>query len=83
MSQITIRDIPEKLEAYIRKRASTEGVSLSKAANDMLAEASGIKDMEKRYRDLSAFAGAWSPEEAARFEKAQVVFERIDEDEWK
>jgi len=83
MSQITIRDIPEKIEAYIRKRASKEGVSLSKAVNDMLAESSGLKDKGKRNRDLSVFAGTWSREEAARFEKTQEAFEHIDGDEWK
>jgi hypothetical protein len=83
MSQISIRDIPEKVEAYIRKRAKKEGMSLSKVVNEMLGEASGLQRPDRRYRDLSAFAGSWTKAEAAKFEETQAEFERIDEDSWK
>ncbi len=83
MSQITIRDLPDSLEAYIRKRAKKEKRSLSKVVNEMLEDASGLRDDAKRFRDLSAFSGSWSAVEAAEFQKTQEAFERIDEDAWK
>ncbi len=75
MSQITIRDIPEKFEAFIRKRAKREGISLGKVVNEMLEEASGLRGKDGRYRDLGAFAGSWTRAEAVRaiLEEAEEI----------
>jgi len=83
MSQITIRDLAPQVEALVRQRASKEGVSMSRTISEMLAELTGLKPMDKRYRDLSALSGTWSAVEAAEFNRTQEYFGQIDEEVWK
>lgn len=86
MSQVTLRDLPEGVEAHLRERARLEGRSLSKVAAELLAEASGLAGSAdpacRRRRDLSRFAGSWSAEEAAAFAASAAIFEAIDEEAW-
>ena len=35
------------------------------------------------YADLDHLAGTWSAQDAAEFESATAVFEKVDEDMWK
>lgn len=83
MSQITIRNLPHRLESLIRERSRREGTSLNVTITRMLSEAAGFEPNSRRYRDLSSLAGTWSVEETAEFEESQGIFDRIDEDEWK
>jgi plasmid stability protein len=79
MSQLTIRDLPAPVEAHLRERARLEGRSLSKVASDLLAESLGLKEGR---RDLGRFAGVWSAEEDAQFERSTVPFGEMDEEVW-
>jgi plasmid stability protein len=81
MSQISLRDLSPAVEAHLRERARIEGRSLSRIASEILAKASGLGESGK-IRDLSRFAGTWSHEEAAEFERAQGAFSVIDEELW-
>jgi hypothetical protein len=60
-----------------------EGVSVSKAISEMLAELAGLKPQDKRYRDLSALSGTWSAAETEKFDRTQEYFGQIDEEVWK
>lgn len=79
MSQVTLRDLPAPVEAYLRERARLEGRSLSKVASDLLAESLGL---EGKRRNLGRFAGLWSAEEAAAFDRTTGLFEVVDKDVW-
>ncbi len=79
MAQVTLRDLPASVEAHLRERARIEGRSLSKVASELLAESLGLKEGR---RDLGRFAGAWTAEEAADFDRATASFEEIDEEVW-
>jgi plasmid stability protein len=80
MPQLTLRDLPEPVEAHLRERARIEGRSLSKVASDLLAESLGLKEGR---RDLGRFAGAWSAEEAEEFDRAMAPFEDVDDEVWR
>jgi plasmid stability protein len=79
MSQVTLRDLPAPVEAYLRERARLEGRSLSKVASDILAESLGL---EEKRRNLGRFAGLWNEAEAAAFDRTTELFEVVDKDVW-
>lgn len=79
MSRLTLRDLPEQVETLPRERVRLEGRSLSKVASDLLAESLGLKEGR---RNLGRFAGAWSAEETAEFERATAPFEEMDKEVW-
>lgn len=87
MKQITIRNIPEKVEKAIQKEARRKGVSMSKAIISILERTvettSPVKKKRTLYHDLDHLAGIWSKEEAKEFNKTMRMFEKIDEDVWK
>lgn len=82
MSQISICDLSPPVEAHLRERARIEGRSLSAVASEILSEAIGIGGEGER-RDLSAFLGLWTKEEALKFEASQEIFEKVDEETWR
>ncbi|HEX9670607.1 MAG TPA: hypothetical protein VGC93_14135 [Thermoanaerobaculia bacterium] len=72
MVDITLRNIPLKLQEVLRRRADTEGLSLDNTVIRMLEEAAGQRTAAGRHPhdDLDHLAGTWSEEEAAAFEAA-------------
>lgn len=80
MIDITLRNIPLKLQEVLRRRADTEGLSLDETVIRMLEEATGQHDAVARHPhdDLDHLAGTWSEEEAAAFEAA-LLEQRIVE----
>lgn len=82
---VTLRNLPPELVRAIRKRAKDRKTSLTKAAVGLLEEAAGTAETPRarhRYHDLDAFAGRWTREEAAVFEKDLKHQRRIDEEVW-
>ena len=83
---VTLRNLPPELVNAIRRRAKEQGSSLNKAVISLLQESLG-KGRRKADRavhhDLDALAGAWSKEEAARFEAALREQRAIDPDVWR
>ena len=88
MRQITLRDIPEEIEAVVRSEAAERGVSLNKAFLSLLKrgfqQAARTPEIRKaRTRDsFSRFCGLWSTEEAGEFDDALDEQRRIDGEVW-
>ena len=82
MNQFTLRQVPEEVENELRQVASQDGTSLNHTAIAALRKGLGLAPPARRRRDLSRFAGKWTPEEADEFEKNLQVFGRIDEELW-
>lgn len=83
MRQLTLREIHPELEREIRRIAAERGTSINKTVKALLAEALGVQHSSHKRRDLSEFSGSWSEQEAAAFDSAMQVFERIDDEVWK
>ncbi len=51
----------------------------------LLKESLGIEKKKRGvvYDDLDHLAGTWSKKDAAEFERATSVFEKVDEEMWK
>jgi plasmid stability protein len=58
MSQITWRHLPDSVEEAIRKRAAQRHISLNRASAELLEQALGLSEGQRR--DLSDLAGTWS-----------------------
>jgi hypothetical protein len=83
MSQITLRDIPDELESYIRTLSQQNGQSLNKTVLDLLKQSTGILQNKRKRRDLSSLAGTWNNDDVKEFEKNTAIFETIDSEVWK
>jgi plasmid stability protein len=84
MTAITVRNIPQKLQEVIKRRADADGLSLNKTVIRMLEEAAGQRTTTGRelHRDLDHLAGTWSDEQAAAFEAALAEQRRVDPELW-
>ncbi len=82
---MTLRGIDDQITAALKEKARREGTSVNSLMLKIIKESLGI-DKKKRtvtYDDLDDLAGTWSKKDAAEFERATAVFEKIDEDMWK
>lgn len=87
MRQMTIRNIPDEIEAIVRSEADSRGVSLNKAYLTLLKRGAqytaGIQSPQKREKGrFSRFCGIWSEEEAAVFDESTLVQRNIDPELW-
>ena len=85
MSQITLRNIPEPVNHKLRDLAKQTGQSINRTILEVLKKGLGLSDAPPaKKRDLSEFAGMWTKEEAAEFDRnIHEMFETIDEEMWK
>ncbi len=86
MKAISVRNPPPAVARVIRERASRDRVSASRAVIALLEESTGRKrphSAEHLHTDLDHLVGAWSRDEAARFERCLEEQRSIDEDVWK
>ncbi len=86
MTQLTIRGFDEQLERRLRRLARNEGLSLNKAALELMRRGAGLDSPADR-RDvigdgLDKFIGAWSKEEEQELLNSIQIFEQIDESFW-
>ncbi len=79
--QYTIRNLPERLDRLIRKRAEEEGKSLNTVAIEALMEVFGLRGSTPKARDLSDLAGTWV--EDAAVDEALEAQRRIDDEMWR
>lgn len=79
--QYTIRNIPEHLDAALRRAARERRKSLNEVAIEALAKGSGVGETQRRQRDLSDIAGTWRRDPA--FERALAAQDTIDEELWR
>lgn len=83
MSQFTIRNLPEHVEAALRSRAREQGESLSETIGRILEREFGYSGSDaQRHRDLSSFAGVWTDEEANAVEETSREARRVDAEVW-
>ena len=79
---ITIRKLPPEVERAILERARRERISINRAVVGMLEERVGVRETKKRYEDLDELAGAWTREEAEKFDRALREQRRPDPELW-
>lgn len=80
MKTMTIRNIPDAVSGGVRQSAHRNRTSINAAAIALLSERLGLNHPEKK-RDLSAFCGGWTRQEASAFDVATVRV--IDREAWK
>ncbi|HEX9725391.1 MAG TPA: hypothetical protein VGC53_14025 [Vicinamibacteria bacterium] len=82
MKAITLRNLPAELERAILKRARHTGVSINKTVIALLEESVGPRKQNARHHELDDLCGAWSNEEAKRFDEALAEQRTIDSEMW-
>ncbi len=78
--QYTLRNIPQAVDAALRKRAGEEHKSLNDVVIETLREGIGLGAQKLRRRDLSDLAGTWKPD--AKFKQALAAQDQVDRDLW-
>jgi plasmid stability protein len=78
--QYTIRNVPNTLDAALRRVARERGKSLNEAAIEALARGAGITVERGRQRDLGDIVGTWRKDSA--FDSALAAQHTIDEKMW-
>jgi len=88
VKQLTIRGFEPELERELHRLARAQGISLNKAALDLMRRGAGLEadsgqDPETIGNGLDAFIGSWNETDERRVLEAVKVFESIDEDLWR
>jgi hypothetical protein len=83
MRTLTLRNVPDDVVAQLGAVARDTRQSINRTAVQAIQRSLGLSPAPRRRRDLSAFFGDWSPEQAAEFERAVSLFEEIDPEMWK
>jgi len=79
--QYTIRDIPHKVDAALRRKAKRERKSLNQVALDALTLASGLAEERPTYHDLDHLAGTWVTD--PEFDSALRAQDQVDPELWR
>ncbi len=79
--QYTIRNVPDALDAALRRSAHERGKSLNEVAIEALARGAGLGEHRCRQRDLSDIAGSWRKDPA--FDNAVAAQDTIDKELWR
>lgn len=79
--QLTIRRLPGRVDAELRKKAKSEGVSMNSAAIEAIERGLGLADEPVRHHDLDFLAGTLVRD--AAFDQALAEQRRIDPEMWK
>lgn len=85
MTTMTVRGIDSDIAGALKEKARREGTSVNTVLLKTLRESLGLEKKKRTavYHDLDHLAGTWSEQDAAEFERATAVFEKVDEDIWK
>lgn len=87
MRQMTVRDIPEDVEAIVRSEADVRGVSLNKAFLAVLKRgaqqvAIPLVSHERTKGRFTRFCGVWDDSEASVFDDATDKQRSIESELW-
>ena len=82
MRQITLRQIPEHVDAVIRRMSKKQKKSINKTIIAILEEALGFIESKNKKRDLSKLAGTWDKLQSDEFVQNTKSFDRIDKEIW-
>jgi hypothetical protein len=87
MEQLSIRGFDKELERRIRQLARREGISLNKAALELMRRGAGIVRSPEASLvvgdALDRFIGQWSAQDERRFLDSISACESIDADLWR
>jgi len=85
MTTMTLRGIDDTIAKSLKDMARREDTSVNAVMLRIIKESLGIDKKQRHtvYDDLDHLAGTWSAQDAAEFESATAVFEKVDEDMWK
>ncbi len=87
MKQITLRCIPDEIEAIVKKEAKTKGLSLNKAFIALMEKATDLRTNDKKektlYHELDNLSGLWSQNDAEAFDDNLQWQRNVDEELWK
>jgi len=78
--QYTIRNIPDTVDAALRRAAQMQRKSLNEVAVEALARGAGLTGELLRQRDLGDIAGTWH--EDPDFDRALAAQDTIDKEIW-
>ena len=79
--QYTVRNVPEIVDAALRRRAREQAKSLNDVALDALARGTDLAGHRVRRRDLDDVAGTWRRDRA--FDRALAAQDAVDQELWK
>lgn len=84
MSQLTVRDVDERLAEALRREAEARGLSVNRLVLQLLRESVGLSSSKQPpiFTDLDHLAGTWSAENAAEIEPHLSTQRRIDVELW-
>lgn len=82
MSRMTLRQIPENVDALIRQLSKEQEKSINKTIIELLEKALGVSRDSNKKRNLSQLAGTWSEGELEEFKKNTTQFDKIDREIW-
>ena len=80
-TQYTVRGVPDRVDAALRRKARDEGKSLNQVTIEALAAAAGVAEKPVLYHDLDTLAGTWQAD--PEFDAAVEEQKQIDRDLWK
>ena len=78
--QYTIRNVPNALDAALRRRAQEQRKSLNEVAIDALVRGTGFGKQRDRQRDVGDIAGTWRSDRD--FDRALAAQDTIDKELW-
>jgi hypothetical protein len=78
--QYTLRDIPPRVDAALRRKAKEQGVSLNRAAVQAITHGLGLSEEKPVYHDLDDLVGTWVDDPA--FDEAIRQMDTVDPDLW-
>ena len=78
--QHTLRKVPPRVDAELRRRAAEERKSLNEVALQALERGLGLSDQPVRYHDLDDLAGTWVDD--PEFDRALEEMDQVDPELW-
>jgi plasmid stability protein len=79
--QYSVREVPERVDRALRRRAREEGKSLNQLLREVLAKEAGGDLLEVLHHDLDALAGTWDDD--PEFDRTIAEQDRVEERMWR
>ena len=79
-TQYTLRGVPERVDASVRKKAQKEGTSLNAAALDALRKGLDLTAAPHAYDDMDDLIGTWADDPV--FDMVMEEMDQIDPGLW-
>jgi len=79
-TQYTVRGIPQRVDAALRRKAKQQGISLNQATVDAIAHGLGLLGERPLHHDLDDLVGTWVEDPA--FDEAIREMDTVDPGLW-